>query len=138
MEVTEFLSHLEKVKKTGKQWEAECPAHDDHEASLSVSVGDDGRVLVNCFAGCTAESIVAALGLSLKDLFPSQEGGGRGGLYLLKKTCNRATAEISGCSLAEYADAKGLPVAWLLRNGVSEMTYLKKPAVRIPLPGSKW
>jgi hypothetical protein len=39
---------------------------------LSVSTGADGRVLLNCFAGCAVEAIVAALGLSMGDLFPER------------------------------------------------------------------
>ncbi len=46
-----------------------CPAHDDRTPSLSVSEGTGRRILVKCFAGCTVEQIVAALGLSLADLF---------------------------------------------------------------------
>ena len=29
---------------------AVCPAHDDHDPSLGVSVGDSGKVIWNCFA----------------------------------------------------------------------------------------
>lgn len=34
---------------------------------------DDGRVLCHCFAGCSIEDIVGALGLELDALFPAQE-----------------------------------------------------------------
>lgn len=51
------------------QWTARCPAHDDRRASLSVSVGEGGRVLLNCHAGCSTDDICAALGLTVKDLF---------------------------------------------------------------------
>jgi hypothetical protein len=47
-----------------------CPAHHDRRASLSVGAGNDGRVLVKCHAGCTAQQIVGTLGLELRDLFP--------------------------------------------------------------------
>ncbi len=40
---------------------ARCPAHDDHEPSLSVRDGDDGRLLTHCFSGCSAEAVWAAL-----------------------------------------------------------------------------
>jgi hypothetical protein len=49
---------------------ARCPAHDDRDPSLSVSIGADGRALVYCFAGCQTAEIVAELGLSWCDLFP--------------------------------------------------------------------
>lgn len=74
MTVDEFLNELEQVRKTGRGWMALCPAHEDGSRSLSVAEGDDGRVLLHCFASCTADKITAALGLKLGDLFP---GGSR-------------------------------------------------------------
>lgn len=47
---------------------AKCPAHGDKHQSLSISE-KDGRILVNCHAGCSANAIVGAMGLELKDLF---------------------------------------------------------------------
>jgi hypothetical protein len=45
-----------------------------------VAEGDDGRVLLKCFAGCPVEQIVEALGLTLADLFPPKARGfGRNG-----------------------------------------------------------
>jgi len=63
-----------RVKYTGKNsYMAQCPCHEDKEPSLAVSEGDDGRVLLKCFAGCNTEDIVAELGLSMADLFPPKE-----------------------------------------------------------------
>jgi len=50
---------------------AHCPAHEDKNRSLSITEGDDGRVLLYCHAGCSTEDIVRALGLTMSDLFPS-------------------------------------------------------------------
>jgi hypothetical protein len=47
---------------------AQCPAHDDHTASLSVSRCETG-VLVHCHAGCGIDGILAALHLARGDLF---------------------------------------------------------------------
>lgn len=47
---------------------AQCPAHDDRQPSLSVRALED-RVVLHCHAGCTVQGIVAALGLTLADLF---------------------------------------------------------------------
>jgi hypothetical protein len=48
-------------------------------------------------------------------------------------TENTATAQQSpGCTLADYAEAKGIPVEVLNDYGLSEMTYMGAPAVRIP------
>lgn len=71
MIVEDFLSRLHKVKRTGQgTWLACCPAHGDKNPSMSVKEGDDGRVLVNCFAGCAVGEIAGAIGLNISDLFP--------------------------------------------------------------------
>ena len=65
-----LLDRLEKVTdRGGGHFMACCPAHDDRNPSLSVRETDD-RVLVHCFAGCSAGQVVAAAGLSLADLYP--------------------------------------------------------------------
>ena len=45
------------------QWSACCPGHDDKRPSLSVRETPEGAVLVHCFSGCSADAVVAALGL---------------------------------------------------------------------------
>jgi hypothetical protein len=50
------------------QLSARCPAHEDRDPSLSVGY-KDGKALVTCHRGCEVEDVVAALGLSLADLF---------------------------------------------------------------------
>lgn len=56
------------VKKTRNGYIAKCPAHKDENPSLSISAGKDGRILLHCHAGCTYESILAALDLKPSDL----------------------------------------------------------------------
>lgn len=74
MTTLEFTRLLESrglsPRKSGTGWTARCAGHDDKTASLSISTGAGGRVLLKCHAGCTAENIVGALGLKLVDLFP--------------------------------------------------------------------
>lgn len=68
--VEAMLARLERVKRNGDRgWTCRCPAHEDKSSSLSVTEGRNGSVLLNCFAGCPAISIVHALGLQMKDLF---------------------------------------------------------------------
>lgn len=62
-----------RVRGGSDQQSAQCPAHEDREPSLSISTGDDERVLLNCHAGCTAEEIAGALGLTMRDLFPARD-----------------------------------------------------------------
>lgn len=70
-----LLARLDRVRKAGDGWSACCPAHKDRSASLSVGIGADGRVLLNCFAGCHALDVVQAIGLTLADLFPERPRG---------------------------------------------------------------
>ena len=66
-----FISRLDRVRKTGTQsYMACCPAHEDRNSSLSIRATDDGRVLLHCFAECPVEEVVAAVGLTMSDLFP--------------------------------------------------------------------
>lgn len=65
------------ARRSGDGFITCCPAHEDDRESLSVKEGDDGRVLVRCFAGCKAESIMDSIGQQLRDLFPPKSGGGR-------------------------------------------------------------
>src|SRR5262249_8379258 len=51
------------------KWSARCPAHADKSPSLSITEGQDGRILLHCFAGCTPQEIVSTLGVALRDLF---------------------------------------------------------------------
>ncbi len=65
-----ILTRLNKVRKLSKGWIACCPSHDDHNPSLSIGIGKDGKLLLHCFAGCTYEAIVEALNLQPSDLSP--------------------------------------------------------------------
>lgn len=51
---------------------ARCPAHDDHNPSLSIGEGREGQALVRCHhePPCTLDAILAALSLTVTDLFP--------------------------------------------------------------------
>src|SRR5262249_4437194 len=53
--VERLLVKFPGAKTSGNGWSVRCPAHRDRHASLSIAEGDDGRALVKCHAGCTAE-----------------------------------------------------------------------------------
>ncbi len=133
--IDRILAGLDNVKAAGAgEWTARCPAHDDRENSLGIGTGDDGRALLHCFAGCDTEAIVAVLGLTLSDLFPEARDGGRGAHTPRN---NGATAQhpdtiAVGLTVAQYAEAKRLPEAFLRGLGLTDMHYLGRPAVRIP------
>jgi len=73
--VITVLDRLDRVKPTGQgTWAASCPtsAHKngDRSRGLSVREGDDGRVLIHCFAGCAVAEVVTSIGIEMVDLFP--------------------------------------------------------------------
>ncbi len=67
--VTTLLNKVDGIRRSGSGWMARCPAHDDRQASLSITAGDDGRALVYCHAGCSIEAVTEAAGLTSADLF---------------------------------------------------------------------
>jgi hypothetical protein len=69
MTAAAFAELLQARPAGTNRWQARCPAHDDRSPSLSLREGQDGRVLIHCFAGCTHTAILAKLGLAQSDLF---------------------------------------------------------------------
>jgi hypothetical protein len=69
------LGHFDVVRPSGAGWMALCPAHDDRNPSLSITEGDDGRILLHCHAGCSTEAVLEAVGLDYRDLFVGCEQG---------------------------------------------------------------
>jgi len=68
--VETVLARLKGVRTSLRGWVACCPAHRDREPSLSIGLGDEGQILLNCFAGCSLDRIVEALGITVTELFP--------------------------------------------------------------------
>ena len=52
MTASDFAALLNARRIGQGKWQGRCPAHADRSPSLSVAEGQDGRVLVHCFAGC--------------------------------------------------------------------------------------
>lgn len=68
----DLLSRLDGVKtlNNGKSL-ALCPSHPDRNPSLRITFTGD-TLLLKCFAGCSVESILSAVGLSFSDIFPDR------------------------------------------------------------------
>lgn len=69
--------HCRRVRGSGDRRMAQCPgpnhSHDDRNPSLSIK-RIEGQTLLYCFAGCATEDVLAALNLSLADLFDDPRG----------------------------------------------------------------
>lgn len=86
-------------------WQCRCPAHEDAQPSLSISETEDGKVLINCHAGCQTTDIVAKLGLTMSDLFPpkagKRKGTGKGYVYPTLDEAIEAIRQSAGRSLRQ-------------------------------------
>ena len=100
------LSCLDKVKPAGSnKWKACCPAHDDKHPSLAICEALDGTVLLKCWTGCTAQQIVSAIGLELRDLFPGEKRERRGPSQAAIK--HERTVRLIGQSLLDQGKLEG-------------------------------
>lgn len=124
---TYILNKLKSVKAGANGWTALCPAHGDTRSSLSVAEGDDGRILVHCFAGCTVDEIAKALNVKVADFFAGARRKNR-----KSETLEASAEHTEGLSLAEYAKAKHLPVEFLRGIGVKEIFLQGIKAIGIP------
>src|SRR5215213_3297334 len=145
----DVLDKLSVVSRNGEKAMSFCPAHDDSSSpSLSLKA-ENGRLLLHCFAGCQPEDILSKIGLGMKDLF--SEGGGGSSIPPCTPARLHAQSENPhtngqnerasgnarhehGCTLKEYSEMKKLPESFLRGLGLRGVTYLEKPAVRIPYP----
>lgn len=76
MTFEETLSYLDIVRRYENKAQGRCPAHDDEQASLSITKGRRCTLLY-CHAGCKREAIVRAAGLKMSDLFYDERPPGR-------------------------------------------------------------
>jgi AAA domain len=75
MTTDDIRAKLDAVKAVGPQeWKARCPAHEDRTPSLWIKAVP-GRTLVHDFGNCDPKKVVAALGLTMGDLFDDDLAG---------------------------------------------------------------
>lgn len=63
VKLADILDRLPDAKQSGKGWVSRCPAHEDHDPSLSLRE-ENGQLLLHCFAGCSFSDVLEALGFS--------------------------------------------------------------------------
>jgi len=104
---------------------AHCPAHDDQNASLSLTEKADGTLLWKCFAGCSQEAVRRELerlaGMERETAHPIPPS---------RRGETRETAEpLRTFGIAELADAKRLDAEKLRAWGLTDL-----PDGRIEIP----
>ncbi len=73
------IAKLDGARKSGGQWMARCPAHEDAKASLSITEGTEQPVVFSCMAGCESAVILDKLGLTWADLCAPRDDSDGGG-----------------------------------------------------------
>jgi hypothetical protein len=111
-------------RKSGSGWVTHCPAHDDEHPSLSISEGEDGKLLVKCFAGCSQDAVIEAL--KVKGLWPVRANGNG------FEQSNYASFTTVGLTLGALAKAKHLPLDYLKSMGLSDRKRNGVSSVSIP------
>ena len=103
-------------KRSGNAWIAKCPAHDDTHASLSITERN-GRTLIYCHSGCDQNAVISALGD--RGLWPDNNK-----VEFSIPSVERAHLHTPpGFTLAEYAEAKRIPLDFLTKIGLSEIPH---------------
>lgn len=60
-ELQNIARQLRGVRLKSNSYLCHCPAHSDEKPSLTLTQGDDGKILFHCKAGCSQESVLAEL-----------------------------------------------------------------------------
>ncbi len=150
-----ILDRLDNVRRSGTGWTAACPSHDDHDNSLSIGVGDDGRALVHCFAGCSLDAILDALHMRPVDLFapgsmqappligrngharppakPHDQPATRRLLNTTRYEIRDATGTIVAAHLRRDYDDRSKDMPWVLPDGTAGLGGM--PYTELPLYG---
>lgn len=69
--IDHLLESLDKCRPNGQnKWTACCPSHNDKTPSLAIRLDPDDRILIHCFAGCTAADVCAAVAFDIGGLMP--------------------------------------------------------------------
>ncbi len=111
--VEKLQSSGREVRRSGAWMTSLCPVHADTNASLGIKEDPkSGKAVVKCFAGCSDEDVLKALGLDVRDLFPAV-------------AASRSSAALA---VEQLAAAKNLPTSFLRGLGLKEF----KDGVVIP------
>lgn len=112
------------AKRSGRGWQARCPAHQDKSPSLSINEGKNGGVLLRCHAGCSFEAITAAMQIKPSELFADTGKPTNGGAWDLLAT-------------HVYRDAEGRPEGEVRKYLVPNAQGGRQKTYRPYLPGAE-
>jgi putative DNA primase/helicase len=107
------LRYFPGARRCGHGWSAFCPAHTDRRSrSLSVGVGANGQLLVNCFATCTFSEIIQAARLRGVDISkltaPFEQSAAK--MVALARRIWEETRPLAGTVAERYLRGRGINI----------------------------
>lgn len=63
---------IKPARNMSRTFQACCPAHEDKDPSLAISLTHDDRVILHCWAGCGGAEIVSAMNLDWSYFMPER------------------------------------------------------------------
>jgi 5S rRNA maturation endonuclease (ribonuclease M5) len=126
MQIADLVRQLD-AKQKGDGWIALCPAHEDHDPSLSIGEGKNGRILLKCLGGCDVKAVLERLGLTFKDLYPAGQSSERKIVHVYVYTDEKGVTLFEVCRtdpkdfICRRPDGKG---GWIWNiKGVRRVLY---------------
>jgi hypothetical protein len=149
MNLDDFKQVVERhgpVVRDGGDWRGRCPTHsDDGQRGDLTFRQSDGKIILHCWGGCSAQAVVTALGLQWSDLF-SENGHSKAPaaprpkkVYpAIHQAVDAIGARLGGSYVADwtYHDAGGEEVLYVVRFDACRSLDGKKSYRPIhPVPG---
>jgi putative DNA primase/helicase len=113
---------------------ARCPAHDDHNPSLSLAERD-GLVLVKCHAGCDQDAVVSAL--RRKGLWPEREVESRSRIvaeYDYRDEDGKLLYQVVRCEPKNFFQRRPNGYGgWINKKGERQVLYRLREVLEAPI-----
>jgi energy-coupling factor transporter ATP-binding protein EcfA2 len=130
----EDIARRLEAKRNGVGWKARCPAHEDKHASLTLSVGNDGRVLLKCHAGCKFGEIATALGVPQSEFFSDDAKRERVTVALLAARKRLSEKHLRDIGLNDTPEGVAIPY----RDTAGNVVVTKLRTAVVAKDGSRW
>lgn len=137
MRIEDFTRLIDAKPSGRNMWKACCPAHDDNRESLSISVGNNGSIVLKCHAGCDTRDILDRMGLRFSDLYPDKDNPDYISYKPAMKRANTVTTSRKPTSSYSF-DFNNVVATYTYRNGTRKLRDGNKQFFWQHLEGDGW
>lgn len=109
MQIVDSLDEAIREAKRGNQVMVKCTAHDDGNASVHVSPGEQQPVLIYCHAGCQTDAVLEAANVDLQSILAEQDD------HAVSRPVNMWTPAGEASHIYPYVDENGVLLYEVLR-----------------------